>query len=108
MDQLEMAALDREMAEEKAESAEAEVQKLNDKLAEVEMEVALLKEENGPLSSSPQRIIANCIAEYEKPVSGLQGERTSLAYVQLEKHNERLKEALIRSVNFGDVLYAIS
>ncbi|KAI9631947.1 dynein associated protein-domain-containing protein [Dioszegia hungarica] len=81
MDQLEMAALDREMAEEKAESAEAEVQKLNDKLAELEMEVALLKEEN---------------AEYEKPVSGLEGERTSLAYVQLEKHNERLKEALIR------------
>lgn len=37
------------------------------------------------------------VAEYEKPVSGLEGERTSLAYVQLEKHNERLKEALIRS-----------
>lgn len=49
MDQLEMAALDREMAEEKAESAESEVQKLNDKLAELEMEVALLKEENGEL-----------------------------------------------------------
>lgn len=42
--------------------------------------------------------IADCIAEYEKPVTGLEGERTSLAYVQLEKHNERLKEALIRSV----------
>lgn len=36
------------------------------------------------------------IAEYEKPVSGAEGERTSLAYIQLEKHNERLKEALIR------------
>ena len=47
-----MAALDREMAEEKAESAEAEVQKLNDKLAELEIEVALLKEENGELDRS--------------------------------------------------------
>lgn len=35
-------------------------------------------------------------AEYEKPVDGLDGERSSLAYIQLEKHNERLKEALIR------------
>lgn len=35
------------------------------------------------------------IAEYEQPVSG-DGERSSIAYIQLEKHNERLKEALIR------------
>ena len=41
---------------------------------------------------------ADCVAGYEKPVSGVDGERTSLAYVQLEKHNERLKEALIRYV----------
>ena len=39
------------------------------------------------------------VAEYEKPVDGLDGERSSLAYIQLEKHNERLKEALIRYVN---------
>ena len=36
------------------------------------------------------------LAEYEKPVSGLEGGKASLAYLQLEKHNERLKEALIR------------
>ncbi|OXG26855.1 dynactin 1 [Cryptococcus neoformans] len=81
LDQLEMAALDREVAEEKAEAAEADIVKLGEKVAELEMEVALLKEEN---------------AEYEKPVGGIVGERTSLAFVQLEKHNERLKEALIR------------
>ncbi|ORX40158.1 dynein associated protein-domain-containing protein [Kockovaella imperatae] len=80
-DQLEMAALDREVAEEKAEAAENEVNKLTERLAELEMEIAVLKEEN---------------AEYEKPVAGLDGEKTSLAYLQLEKHNERLKEALIR------------
>nr|XP_018262298.1 dynactin 1 [Kwoniella dejecticola CBS 10117]OBR84456.1 dynactin 1 [Kwoniella dejecticola CBS 10117] len=81
MDQLEMAALDREVAEEKAESAELEKEKLSERVQELELEVAVLKEEN---------------EEYEKPVSGLEGERTSLAFVQLEKHNERLKEALIR------------
>ena len=42
-----MAALDREVAEEKAEAAEAEVLKLNEKLSELELEVAVLKEENG-------------------------------------------------------------
>lgn len=81
VDQLEMATLDREVAEEKAEAAEAEVSRLNEKVQELELEVAVLKEEN---------------AEYERPIEGLEGERTSLAFVQLENHNQRLKEALIR------------
>jgi low affinity Fe/Cu permease len=38
-------------------------------------------------------------AEYERPIDAQDGEKTSAAYIQLEKHNERLKEALIRSVN---------
>ena len=46
-DQLEMAALDREVAEEKAEAADLEVEKLGEKISELELEVALLKEENG-------------------------------------------------------------
>lgn len=41
-------------------------------------------------------------AEYEKPVGAIEGERASAAFVQLEKHNERLKEALIRFVRFND------
>lgn len=48
-DQLEMAALDREVAEERAEAAEAELEKLNDKVQQLELEVAILKEENGEL-----------------------------------------------------------
>lgn len=55
------------------------------------------------VSSEQQRhpfSLANYVAEYEKPVEGIEGARTSLAFVQLEKHNERLKEALIRSVGF--------
>jgi dynactin 1 len=46
-DQLEMIALDREVAEEKAEAAEAEVVKLGERLSEMELEIAILKEENG-------------------------------------------------------------
>jgi hypothetical protein len=42
-----MAALDREVAEEKAEAAEAEMTKLGEKISELELEVAVLKEENG-------------------------------------------------------------
>jgi dynactin 1 len=53
-DQLEMAALDREVAEERAEAAEAELEKLNDKVQELELEVAILKEENGKLIGTRQ------------------------------------------------------
>ena len=45
-----MAALDREVAEEKAEAAEAEVVKLNERISDMEVEIAVLKEENGELS----------------------------------------------------------
>lgn len=44
-----MAALDREVAEEKAEVAESEAQKLAERVSELEMEVAVLQEENGEL-----------------------------------------------------------
>ncbi|KAK4685386.1 dynactin 1, partial [Tremellales sp. Uapishka_1] len=82
VDQLEMATLDREVAEEKAEASDLELESLKEQIAELELEVAVLKEEN---------------EEYDKPpTSGVEGERSSLAFVQLEKHNERLKEALIR------------
>jgi dynactin 1 len=47
LDQLELATLDREVAEEKAEAAEADVQRLNGKIEELELELAVLKEENG-------------------------------------------------------------
>jgi dynactin 1 len=46
-----MAALDREVAEEKAEVAELEINKLTEKISELEMEVAVLQEENGEKSA---------------------------------------------------------
>ncbi|KAH7911588.1 dynein associated protein-domain-containing protein [Hygrophoropsis aurantiaca] len=77
-EQLEMAMLDKEVAEERAELAEAELEEVKERLAQVEVELGVVKEGGVP---------------------GEEGEtnaKTSLAYIQLEKQNERLKEALIR------------
>lgn len=79
-EQLEMAALDREMAEEKAEAAAAELETLKEVNEEMSLEVEVLREEN---------------AMYEHgPVD--ESERTSTGWIQLEKQNERLKAALIQ------------
>ena len=93
-----MAALDREVAEEKAETAEAEVHKLTERVEELELELAVLKEENGELLQAKIHLskLTPEVAEYERPVSGLAEGKTSFAYLQLEKQNERLKEALMR------------
>ncbi|KZT27488.1 hypothetical protein NEOLEDRAFT_1060271 [Neolentinus lepideus HHB14362 ss-1] len=78
-EQLEMAMLDKEMAEERAESAETELEELKERLAIAEVELKVVKEggavEDG---DAPDNI------------------KSSLAYIQLEKQNERLKEALFR------------
>ena len=49
-----MAAVDREVAEERAEAAESELAKSGEKISELELEVALLKEENGKCSEEVQ------------------------------------------------------
>ncbi|EMC95417.1 hypothetical protein BAUCODRAFT_59330, partial [Baudoinia panamericana UAMH 10762] len=76
---MELATLDREMAEEKAESLQAELEALRARNEEMELELEILKEENGELSKemSPE-------------------ERTSAGWLQMEKSNERLREALLR------------
>lgn len=48
-DQLEMAMLDKEMAEEKAEAAELELEELKEKLAVMQVEMNVLKGEEGVL-----------------------------------------------------------
>ncbi|KAI6031243.1 dynein associated protein-domain-containing protein [Pisolithus microcarpus] len=77
-EQLEMAMLDKEVAEEKAEIAQAELEETKERLARMEVELQVLKE-GGAAGDD-----------------GDPNDKTSLAYIQLEKHNERLKEALIR------------
>ncbi|KAF2724140.1 hypothetical protein K431DRAFT_282405 [Polychaeton citri CBS 116435] len=76
---IEMATLDREMAEETAEALKADLEALRLRHEEIELEVEVLREENDELSKemSPE-------------------ERTSTGWLQMEKSNERLREALLR------------
>ncbi|KAI0019778.1 CAP-Gly domain-containing protein [Xylariomycetidae sp. FL0641] len=76
---MELATLDREMAEENAEVFKMEVDTLKQKLEELELEVEILREEN---------------AEYSQGMST--EERESTGWLQMERSNERLRQALIR------------
>ena len=95
-EQLEMVMLDKEVAEEKAEIAEAELEEVKEKLAVTAVENDVLKK------GASKLILLLVLARYliqrfplgdsgdDKPI------KNSLAYIQLEKQNERLKEALIK------------
>lgn len=76
---IEMATLDREMAEETAEALRADLESLKARIEELDEEVELLREEHDELG--------NGVNEHD---------RTSHGWLQLEKSNERLKEALLR------------
>lgn len=76
---MELATLDREMAEETAEVLKVELEALREKTEELELEVEILREEN---------------SEYTKGMSP--EEKASTSWIQLERNNERLREALIR------------
>lgn len=76
---LEMATLDREMAEETAEALRTELSVLKAKAEELDEEVKLLREEN---------------AELGKDMNP--NERAGQSWLQLERSNQRLKEALMR------------
>ena len=75
----EMATLDKEMAEELADSTKMELQTIRQKYEELELEVEVLREENRELG---QEISPS--------------EKTSQGWLQLERSNERYREALIR------------
>lgn len=79
-DQVEILTLDKEMAEERAEAAAEELQILKDRVEELQLDVEVLREENARFESGPVE----------------EGEKLSVGYIQLEKQNERLKEALVR------------
>ncbi|KAI9758572.1 MAG: hypothetical protein M4579_003007 [Chaenotheca gracillima] len=76
---VEMATLDREMAEETAEVVKTELEALKQKTEELELEVEVLREENEELGQemSPE-------------------EKTSQGWLQMERNNDRLREALLR------------
>jgi dynactin 1 len=76
---LEMATLDREVAEESAEALRTDLDSLKLRAEELEEEVKLLREENEELGKDVNET-----------------DRTSQGWLHLEKSNERLKEALVR------------
>jgi dynactin 1 len=79
-EQLEMAMLDKEVAEERAEAAEMELEGLRERLAVVEVELGVLKEGSSD----------------EGEDDGKSSAKDKMAFIQLERQNERLKEALMR------------
>jgi dynactin 1 len=86
-EQLEMAMLDKEVAEERAEGAEAELEEVTERLAIVEVELGVLKEGGEEGGEGEGEEAGN---------KSMSAGKDSLAYIQLEKHNDRLKEALLR------------
>jgi dynactin 1 len=100
LEQLEMAMLDKEVAEERADLAEAELVETLEKLAVAEVELGVLKETGSGLIQRIASLLHILICDFH-PGRGSGGDakaRDSLAYIQLDKYNERLKEALIRFV----------
>ncbi len=83
-EQLEMAMLDKEMAEDRAENAETELETVKERLAETEVELKVLKDGSGAVAGDDGE-------GYDGS-----GVKSTLAYIQLERQNERLKEALMR------------
>jgi len=78
-DVVEMATLDREMAEETAEVLKHELEALKLKAEELELEVEVLREENAELGGEMT-----------------QEEKASHGWIAMERSNERLKEALLK------------
>jgi dynactin 1 len=76
---LELATLDREMAEERAEQAEAEIETLRQRLEEKELELDILHSE--------AELLTDDMSDEAKHAAG---------YHRLQTENERLKEALVR------------
>ncbi|RCH96124.1 hypothetical protein CU098_003948, partial [Rhizopus stolonifer] len=78
---LEMMTLDKEVAEEKSENLQQEVNVLKDRIEEISVDLDVLKKEADVMNRVPDR-------DGE--------EKTPLEVIQLERHNERLKDALMR------------
>jgi dynactin 1 len=83
-EQLEMAMLDKEVAEERAEAVEGELEDIRERLAVAEVELDVLKDGREMEAAEGEE------GGVDPAIAG------SLAYIQLEKQNARLKEALIR------------
>ncbi|CAG8532048.1 11587_t:CDS:10 [Diversispora eburnea] len=81
VESMEFIALDKEMAEEKAENLQHEVDLLKEKVEEISVDLNVFKNEGDMVNQS------SCNGDSSRP---------SVEIIQLEKHNDRLKEALVR------------
>jgi dynactin 1 len=76
--EVELATLDKELAEERFEGATAELQVLKERCEELELEAEILRDENKELASGMTS-----------------EERSSAGWLQIEKENQRLRDALV-------------
>ena len=92
-DQLEMAALDKEMAEEKAEDAGMKLEEAEERTAELKVELDVMRNEE-------RRIVSEARVEVDADPNVASGEsdnkKDSLAFIQLAKQNGRMREALVK------------
>ena len=83
IESMEMMTLDKEVAEERSENLQQEVNLLKDKIEEISVDLDVLRKEADILNRPP--------AERDGDE-----EKTPIEVIQLERHNERLKDALMR------------
>uniref|UniRef100_A0A8C9ZHH2 Dynactin subunit 1 n=1 Tax=Sander lucioperca TaxID=283035 RepID=A0A8C9ZHH2_SANLU len=105
-DAIEMATLDKEMAEERAESLQLEVDSLKERVDELTMDLEILKHEIEEKATSILVCLLTQIKSCSWSVStslcfsgfltGSDGAASSYHVKQLEEQNGRLKEALVR------------
>lgn len=76
--EVEMATLDKEMVEERFQAATAELEILKERFEELELEAEIMRDENKELSSGMTS-----------------EERSSAGWLQMEKENQRLRDALV-------------
>lgn len=84
LESMEMLTLDKEVAEERAENLQQETNMLKDRMEEISVDLDILRREADLMNRPPD-------IQYD-----MNEERTPLEIIQLERHNERLKEALLR------------
>lgn len=101
-DAIEMATLDKEMAEERAESLQVEVDSLKEKVEELSMDLEILRHEiseKGWLLTWTSSLYCSSYSMATFSFcTGSDGAASSYHVKQLEEQNSRLKEALVRSV----------
>ncbi|CAH8856258.1 unnamed protein product [Trichobilharzia szidati] len=110
VENIEMATLDKEMAEEKLETLTAEIELLKEQVEELTLENQILKEESeekGDKLLDTAFVVTYCILRCYLSFSvlwkipggvavGVEGGPTPLQFKNLEQQNERMKEALVK------------